>query len=279
MAGILGGFAVWVSLPAFGSLVLGGFIGGIWAEWTNRRQPALATSFFPWRTWSLSGGITVLLAYVVEYFPAHMEFQRMEILNPLYGLAWIAVGELMIFVAQKFRTGSFPARLSARISAGAAMAMLATITVLMEKTGSPGIFVQATTSMRLTPLAGGVFAPNLWGWVSRDGAGPAAWATLLPLLLLLPAGWILRGALRTPPKPVRAGSRHRTGVGAGWPRLLSSRGTEFTRRGIADFARGNFDSTPRRHLDRFNWGGGGDSGMLSIVAAEIPRRANHADGV
>ena len=190
-AGVLGGVAVWVNLPAFAPLVLGGFAGGLWAEWTNRRQPSAEQSYYPWRVWALGGGVTGLIAYVAEYFPNQMEFHRLEIIHPGYGLAWIAAGELLVFVAQKFRTGSFPSKLRERIAIVVAVVILGAIPVAMWKTGSSGIFVQATTSVRLTPLPNGAFAPNLWAWLSRDGASAAVWATLLPLLLLFPAGWML----------------------------------------------------------------------------------------
>jgi len=192
LAGILGGLAVWVNLPAFAPLVLGIFAGGLWAEWSNRRQPGAAgNSCFPWRAWALSGGTTLLVAYLAEYFPDHMEFRRLEILNPVYGLAWIAMGEVMTFVAKRFRSGDFPSKLHERLAVVAAILLSVTIPLAMWKTGSAGIFVQATTSARLTPLPNTAFAPNLWAWLSRDGASALVWATLLPMLILVPAGWCL----------------------------------------------------------------------------------------
>lgn len=192
LAGVFGGLAIWVSLPALAPLVLGIFAGGLWAEWASRRQQgAENNSWFPWRAWALSGGITLLIAYLAEYFPDHMEFRRLEILNPVYGIAWIAIGEAMVFLAKRFRIGRFPSKMHERLVAVAAIFVLGAIPVAMWKTGSAGIFVQTTTSARLAPLPNTAFAPNLWSWLSRDGASPLVWATLLPLLVLIPAGWLL----------------------------------------------------------------------------------------
>jgi len=191
LAGVLGGLAVWVNLPAFAPLVIGVFAGGLYIEWIGRHQAPGHQNIFPWRVWSTSGGITLLAAFLAEYFPDHMELQRLEVLNPLYGLVWIALGELGGLVANKFRLGKFWVNPRERVTAVLAAAVVGILPIAMWKTGSPGIFVQATTSVRLTTLLDGAYAPNLWTWLVHERADTAIWAALLPLLALLPAGWFL----------------------------------------------------------------------------------------
>lgn len=112
-AGILGGLGVWtgasvqlfgVGLFAAGALLLVFFmpaqLSGSSAEQTTY-EPSL------WRLWAITGAVTSLAFYLVEYAPS-LPGMRLEINHPLYAVSWLCVGELLT-------------RLSARKMRGAAV--------------------------------------------------------------------------------------------------------------------------------------------------------------
>jgi hypothetical protein len=60
----------------------------------------------------------------------------------------------------------------------------------------PGFLGLDLPSMRLSMLPGGVSAKNSWAWLLQNGLTPAFLATVLPVMLAVPAAWMLvRGKL------------------------------------------------------------------------------------
>lgn len=194
IAGVAGGFGLWVSAATQVPILVGIALGGALAAWVTRgsarANPDDASVTAPWRDWALGGAITCLLAYLVEYYPAQMDL-RLQVNHPLYGLAWLGVGELLT------RTGAWlkQGRISwnGRTAGALALATLgiAALPVAMALSGTHAILAGDPLAVRLTNLPNGVVARNLLAWIVRDGFTVTAGATCLPLLLLGSVVWLL----------------------------------------------------------------------------------------
>ena len=204
-AGIVGGLGLWISVPTQVPVILGIAAGALLSALVSGRSGA-SPSPEAWRSWAFSGGTTVLAAYLLEYFPGHMGSSNLGSVHPLYGLAWIGGGELLARMAARMR-GARPAA-TVRSIAGAVLAAacvasvpLATWPFWISLNLPPGairdsgFLARDLNWARLTELPGGAVAATTWAWLSRDGSTLAAWATLLPVgVLILAAALLLRGA-------------------------------------------------------------------------------------
>jgi hypothetical protein len=70
-------------------------------------------------------------------------------------------------------------------------AAVAALPVAMWRTHSLGFLETDLSSLHLTRLPGDMAATNLWTWMVHEGVTSRVWATLLPVLLVLPAGWLI----------------------------------------------------------------------------------------
>jgi hypothetical protein len=208
IAGVAGGFGLWVS-PAKEIVVLAGMaVGGLLAAWAARTNPGSAVSV-PlekgcWRIWAISGGLTTLGAYLAEFFPAHLGGLRLDAVHPLFGLAWLGTGELLEWATARLGEKNDRGKIrDLRILAPAVLAVTAAA-VAIARTGDPGFFRTDSLANRLTNLPDGVVANNVVDWLQHDGFSTMAAATFIPLLLLVPALWLLTGQ--------RAGARHRSAL-------------------------------------------------------------------
>ncbi|HVU24546.1 MAG TPA: hypothetical protein VHE13_10510, partial [Opitutus sp.] len=190
-AGIAGGFGLWVNSPKLAPLLvgilLGGLIGRLVASW-RARSGAPASLFLPWRAWSLAGAATVLFAWLVEFFPSHLATWQLQSIHPLYGVAWIGAGELLTLLQAP--PGGQPRLKRAGFAALAAAAMLA-VPFAMWRTHSPGFFATDLAGSYLTRMREGASATSFLTWLLQEGFSAPVRATLLPLLLLVPALWLL----------------------------------------------------------------------------------------
>jgi hypothetical protein len=97
-SGIAGGIGLWVSAATIVPVLIGIGMGGIVATgWLARGvRPAADSQPVPglWRTWGMSGAVTSLCFYVIEYAPSHFGW-RLEVNHPLYALAWLGGGEIV----------------------------------------------------------------------------------------------------------------------------------------------------------------------------------------
>jgi hypothetical protein len=191
LAGIVGGLGVWISVSIGVPVVLGIAAGGLFAAWVpNGGAP-------PWRTWSLTGGWTLFAAYLLEYFPSHMASWSLAAVHPLYGLAWIGVGELLARAVSRIRGDRTPWVLRDCLMAGFAAAFVAAIPLVLWRTGSPGFLPRGLQWARLAELPNSPVAASSWAWLLRDGSTPSAQATLLPLVALAASfGFLLSSATR-----------------------------------------------------------------------------------
>ena len=194
LAGVAGGLGLWISAVHQTPLLIGSALGGILAAWIASRDPKQKTAgtvgLAPWRAWALGGAATCLAAYLIEYFPAQVEL-RLQVNHPLYGLAWIGLGELLVLGESWLKTNG-PFWNARRIiwlvvAAGA----LAALPIALALSGTQAWFIGDQLASRLTGLPNGVIAKNFAAWLARDGLSGALVATGLPLLLLGPALWLL----------------------------------------------------------------------------------------
>lgn len=193
-SGVVGGIGLWVSVsdeaPILAGIALGAIFAAILGRATAGTRNLEGSAIPPWRAWAFGGAVTSLLAYLVEYFPSHMEFQ-LRANYPLYGLAWLGLGELLWRFAAWMQAGNPLGGwrgLGAWILAAAAFASLPVAVYLA------GIHIFLSSDLlvfRITNLPDGSVANSLSAWIARDGVPGAVAATLAPLLLLGPALWIL----------------------------------------------------------------------------------------
>ena len=194
IAGVAGGLGLWISAVHQTPLLLGIALGGILAAWIGSRDPkqkvAGTVGIAPWRAWALGGASSCLAGYLIEYFPTQVEL-RLQVNHPLYGLAWIGLGELLVLLESWLKTnGSFwtGRRIIWLVVAAGALAALP---IALALSGTQAWFIGDQLASRLTSLPNGVIAKNFAAWLARDGLSGALVATCLPLLLLGPALWLL----------------------------------------------------------------------------------------
>ena len=72
-----------------------------------------------------------------------------------------------------------------------AVAAVSALPVVIWKMHSFGLLATGPASSRLANLPDGPVAASLVDWLVQDGFSPAVWATIVPLLLLVPATWLL----------------------------------------------------------------------------------------
>lgn len=195
VAGVAGGLGMWIGIGTQLPIILGIAVGAIGAAWFGRsarpKLPADPTATLPWRIWATSGAATTLVAFVIEFFPAHMGGWKLETVHPLHALGWWGGGELLARTVSAITHGrTRSTRRDAVIISCAALAFAAVPIVLLIKS-SQGFMAPDLLSRRLTNLPNGVEASTFADWISRDGFNAVAFATCLPLLLLAAAGWLI----------------------------------------------------------------------------------------
>ena len=194
-AGAAGGVALWVSVANEVPVLLGIAAGALVAAWVarieSRENPAAPVACLPWRFWALGGAAASLGAYLLEFFPAHMGAWELHVIHPLFGLAWIGGGEVLAVLVAWIEGGRPWGAVRARTVPALGALAAASVPVTMWVTHSLGFLDVDLPSMRLSMLPGGPSAPNLYAWVLESGFTPAVWSTILPLLLLAPAAWML----------------------------------------------------------------------------------------
>ncbi|HTO05252.1 MAG TPA: hypothetical protein VL069_16195, partial [Opitutus sp.] len=100
-SGIAGGLGLWMSAASLVPVLIGIGLGGlIEASLPPRNERA-----YLWRCWGLAGGVTSLIAYLIEYAPAHFGW-RLEVNHPLYALAWLGGGEGLHRLQRRLAEGS-----------------------------------------------------------------------------------------------------------------------------------------------------------------------------
>jgi len=194
-AGVTGALGLWVGAATLIPVIAGIALGAVAAAWVSRGGnpdgAGGAPRIAPWRSWAVGGASATLCAFLVEYFPAHLAHWELRVIHPLHGLAWLGGGELLALAAAWIQ-GTRPGRRPRDIAIGVlSLAAVAAVPFALWRTHSLGFLAVELPALRLARLPGAPIASNLLAWIDKDGFTPAAWATLLPLVLAIPAIWLL----------------------------------------------------------------------------------------
>jgi hypothetical protein len=193
-SGVAGGIGLWVSVsdgaPIVAGIGLGALLAAVAGRVTAGAKNPEGPAIPPWRAWAAGGAVTSLLAYLVEYFPSHMDFQ-LRTNYPLYGIAWLGLGELLWRFAAWMQAGKLSMGWREAGAWIVAAAAFASLPVAIFLAGTHIFLSSDLLVFRLTNLPGGIVANSLAAWIARDGVPGAVAATLAPVLLLGPALWML----------------------------------------------------------------------------------------
>lgn len=192
-AGCAGGCGLWLSaagqVPVVAGIALGALLASV-VTGRARSDAADSERIPPWRAWAFGGAVSSLLAYLIEYFPSHMEPQ-LRVNYPLYGLAWLGLGELLWRFASWMRHRNPLGGIRGGAAWVLSAAAVASLPVALVKSGNNAFLAGDLLSSRLSNVPNAVVAGSMSQWVSRDGPTPMLLAVLLPLVLLGPAAWLL----------------------------------------------------------------------------------------
>lgn len=198
IAGIMGGVGLWIGAQQQALVLTGITLGALAAAWMGSRgakdDSGGASPVLPWRMWAVAGAVTSIAAYFVEFFPSHLGL-HLEVNHPLYGLAWVGAGELLVRTEFWFRQGRRFWNVHQATALSLAIIAVAALPVAMVLVGTHTFLDPNLADSRLTFLPGGVIAGNLSVWIARDGFTAAVAATCLPLLLFVP---VLVSLMRRP---------------------------------------------------------------------------------
>jgi hypothetical protein len=192
LSGVAGGFALWLQATQAAPFLFGAAVGGCAATAVARARPGRQSGAddvrLPWRAWALGGACSSLAAYLVEYFPSHMDFQ-LRVNYPLYALAWLGLGECVHRADAWLAPGGRAPGWRGILAWVLAVLGAASLPVAAALTKDMGFLADDPLAARLTNLPDGVVAPGVVAWITRDGMSAAAVAAFLPLALLVPGLW------------------------------------------------------------------------------------------
>ena len=203
-AGVTGGLGLWLSVSVQVPVLAGVVVGAFLSEWIARdlrNDGSKTAQALPWREWALGGALVSLTAYLIEFAPAYLGHGQLTVIHPVYGLAWLGAGEGLAQVAGWIQGGKVDRRFRSIARIALAVVAIAAVPFAIWKAHGRGFLIPDTASLRLTKLPEGAIAESLGAWISRDGITGSVLATLLPLLFIAPAVWLL---LR---RPIDRGSR------------------------------------------------------------------------
>ena len=195
VAGLTGGLGLWIGVAGEVPILVGIALGALIAAGVGRgdakADPAGTRETLPWGIWALGGAGTSLAAYLLEFFPAHLGSWQLRVNHPLYGLAWLGGGALLARAVTWIERGEFSCNLRETVVLVLAVVALAAVPVVLWLTQSPGFLEMDLSAFRLTRLPGDAREANLWAWLVDEFFTPKVWATVLPVLLVLPAGGLV----------------------------------------------------------------------------------------
>ncbi len=195
LGGIIGGIGLWISATHQVPVLIGIAVGGLLVAWVRRTSVTAESGELsdptPWRLWALGGATTSLLTYLIEYYPAYLDL-RLQVNHPLYGLAWLGVGEFLTRIETVFRHKRGSRWLRSNVLAIVlAASAVAALPVILKINGGQSFLAADPLASRLSAQSDGAVAKNFATWIVRDGLTWSLAATCLPLLLLGPAVWLL----------------------------------------------------------------------------------------
>ena len=185
-AGVMGGIGLWLNVTRTTPVLLGLTLGAVAVLALARR-----TSPLPWRAWGFGIAVTSFAAYLVEYFPAHLGEWHLQSVHPVFSLAWLGVGEGLTQAGVLFAPQKSAGRGRAIFLFVVGLAAIAVLPLVLWKMPNAGFLATDLAAQRLTNLPDGPAAVSLGAWIIREGFTLRVGTTLLPVLLLVPAGWLL----------------------------------------------------------------------------------------
>ncbi|HUG10180.1 MAG TPA: hypothetical protein VMM36_04160 [Opitutaceae bacterium] len=189
-AGMIGGFGLWLDVGGELPVLVGIALGGLFAAWQNRRADQQSKPGPPWRMWALGGAAACLVAYAAEFLPGQDPGLKLDVIHPLHGLAWLGAGELLARAGGWVR-GVSKGWQKKEIGMTALAATVLLVPVVIAFLHRKELFATDPSLLRMTPLAGGAIASDLWTWIAREGLSAIVLGTLLPLLVIVPIVWLL----------------------------------------------------------------------------------------
>ncbi len=193
-AGIIGGLGLWLSVAGQLPVLAGVGAGALLAAWLARdpsKKDTSAPVMLPWRTWAVGGAVATLGGYLLEFAPAHLGNWHLAAIHPIYGLAWLGGGEVLAQAAEWIQGKKNPHTFRTLTLLVLAALALVSLPVAVWKAHDHVFFSAELQSLRLTKLPDGAVAQSLGEWIAREGMTLPVWSTLLPLLLIAPALWLL----------------------------------------------------------------------------------------
>ncbi len=190
IGGLVGGFGLWVSVSSQVPVIIGIVLGGLLAAGSGRGEADGFPRAEAWRAWAGGGAVAVFLAYLAEYFPDGMGSWELRIIHPLYGIAWLGLGVALGQGTSWMRQGKSSLGVKGFSLMVLGLLAAAALPVVMWKMGDKGFLAGETSIFRLAKLLGYEASGSLWDWLNRDGFTVKTGAVVLPLLLVLPAGWM-----------------------------------------------------------------------------------------
>lgn len=193
-SGVLAGLGIWLDAAPQFPLIFGTAVGAALAAFLRRRvasKESVVPVWIPlWRAWGLAGAITVLVCYLLEFAPGHLGAWELRAVHPLDGVAWLGLAELVAQVCHGIAQGKRPGWKSLVLAALGLGAFVALPIAIGRVHGAEFLGLELS-AVRLTRLYSGAAASHVAEWIHRDGVSSLVLATFLPLLLLLPALWLV----------------------------------------------------------------------------------------
>lgn len=188
IAGIAGGLGLWIDVRLQVPVLIGIAGGALLMAWLGRggeTTPVTRGTRNPWRAWGISGAVTAMAAYLLEYFPGHLDVLawRLEVNHPLYAIAWLGGGEILARATDAIRSGGFSRRKGDVVMATLAVLAVAAVPVTMLVHDTRGFLTAGVSASRISRLSDEVIAMGLGDLLARDTA--AAIGALLPVVVLI----------------------------------------------------------------------------------------------
>jgi tetratricopeptide (TPR) repeat protein len=166
---IFGGVNLWIStastVPAMMGIGIAAlFVTGLLGRGNPVKSP-WKTDPTLWRVWGITGSITSLFFYLLEYAPSHFTW-RLEVNHPFYALAWLAAGDALCRLCQFLQVVNFdakkPAPRNPRPPARNAKPDARNAKL------DPSSKASATEETQTSTLEAAVASPRFWVWFGLD---------------------------------------------------------------------------------------------------------------
>ncbi|MDQ8205703.1 hypothetical protein [Pelagicoccus sp. SDUM812003] len=187
LGGVAGGLAAWIGAGSGFTLQASVFLSAlVYSLFQRFRGSETAGIGLPWRSWAIGGGITVIVAWLVDRSPALFEATawRSDFVNPLYALIWFGCGWLLSML----NAGSVRNKRAMVGLLLVSIAILALSYVALTREGAIQL-MYGPVSSGLTRLPMDPGATSFSTWLGGEGASLTLFATILPIAAF--AVWVV----------------------------------------------------------------------------------------